>query len=118
MNRTHTVENFPSHKSIHGMDLMSLCREQVEELGVSIEEVEDVERVDFSGAEKRLFTSSGEEYTAGAVIVATGRNPVLCRYRHHSNACIIVLSATVQPTGERTSLSSVAATAVSTSRCI
>ena len=75
VNWTHTVENFPSHKSIHGMDLMSLCREQVEELGVSIEEVEDVERVDFSGAEKRLFTSSGEEYTAGAVIVATGRKP-------------------------------------------
>ena len=36
---------------------------------------EDVERVDFSGAEKRLFTSSGEEYGAGAVIVATGRKP-------------------------------------------
>ena len=75
VNWTHTVENFPSHKSIHGMELMALCREQVEALGVSIEEVEDVERVDFSGSEKRLFTSSGEEYGAGAVIVATGRKP-------------------------------------------
>ena len=34
-----------------------------------------MERVDFSGAEKRLFTSSGEEYGARAVIVATGRKP-------------------------------------------
>ena len=75
VNRTHTVENFPSRKSIHGMELMELCREQVEALGVSVEEVEDVERVDFSGAEKRLFTSSGEEYGARAVIVATGRKP-------------------------------------------
>ena len=44
VNWTHTVENFPSHKSIHGMDLMSLCREQVEELPALQLELEDVEQ--------------------------------------------------------------------------
>ena len=39
VNWTHTVENVPSYKSIHGMDLMTACREHVESLGVAIEEV-------------------------------------------------------------------------------
>lgn len=45
VNWTHTVENVPSYKSIHGMDLMTACREHVESLGVAIEEVNEVEEV-------------------------------------------------------------------------
>ena len=45
VNWTHTVENVPSYKSIHGMDLMTACREHVESFGVAIEEVNEVEEV-------------------------------------------------------------------------
>lgn len=75
VNSTHTVENFPSFKSIHGMELMAKCREQVEDLGVNILEVEDVQRVDFSGALKHVY-SSEDAYSFKAVIVATGRAPI------------------------------------------
>ena len=75
VNWTNTVENVPSYQSIHGIDLMAKCREHVEALNVAIEEVDEVERVDFSSNMKKVFTSMGEEYEAPAVIVATGRKP-------------------------------------------
>lgn len=75
VNWTHTVENMPSYQSIHGIELMTRCREHVASLGVVIEEVDAVTNVDFSGDGKRICTASGEEYEAPAVIVATGRRP-------------------------------------------
>lgn len=75
VNWTSTVENVPSYPSIHGMDLMARCREHVASLNVAIEEVDEVERIDFIGERKLVYTSMGEEYEAGAVIVCTGRQP-------------------------------------------
>ena len=75
VNWTNTVENVPSYPSIHGMDLMARCREHVASLNVAIEEVDEVERIDFIGERKLVYTSMGEEYEAGAVIVCTGRQP-------------------------------------------
>lgn len=76
VNWTHTVENVPSYKSIHGMELMAACREHVESLGVAIEEVSEAERVKLDGQPKELFTSEGDRFTADAVIIATGRRPI------------------------------------------
>lgn len=76
VNWTHIVENVPSYKSIHGMDLMEACREHVESLGVEILEVNAVERVQFEGESKEIWTSEEEYITAKAVIVATGRTPL------------------------------------------
>lgn len=75
VNSTNIVGNFPSYQSIHGLELMSKTKEQTASLGVTIEEVNEVERVELSGAMKRIFTSMGGEYEAPAVIVATGRIP-------------------------------------------
>lgn len=75
VNWTNTVENMPSYPSIHGIDLMSKCREHVESLGVSIEEVDKVTEVDLSGTVKKISTEMGETYESGAVIIATGRRP-------------------------------------------
>lgn len=75
VNWTNTVENFPSYPSIHGLDLMAKCREHVASLNVAIEEVDEVERIDFIGERKLVYTSMGETYEAGALIVCTGRQP-------------------------------------------
>lgn len=76
VNWTHTVENVPSYKSIHGMDLMTACREHVESLGVAIEEVNEVEEVRLDGQPKEIRTSEGDSFTADVVIIATGRKPI------------------------------------------
>lgn len=76
VNWTHTVENVPSYKSIHGMELMTACREHVESLGVAIEEVSEVERVKLDGQPKEIFTSERDRFTADAVLIATGRRPI------------------------------------------
>lgn len=76
VNWTHTVENVPSYKSIHGMDLMTACREHVESLGVAIEEVNEVEEVRLDGQPKEIRTSEGGSFTADVVIIATGRKPI------------------------------------------
>lgn len=75
VNGTHTVENYPSYPSIHGMELMGKCREHIERLGVAIAEVDEVERVLLAEPVKKAFTAGGEEYRAQTVIVATGRVP-------------------------------------------
>ena len=76
VNWTHTVENVPSYKSIHGMDLMTACREHVESLGVTIEEVNEVEEVRLVGQPKEVRTSDGDSFTADVVVIATGRKPI------------------------------------------
>jgi thioredoxin reductase (NADPH) len=75
VNWTHTVENMPSYKTIHGIELMEKSRAHVESLGVNIVEVDEVESVDFTQSFKSATTSMGDVYAAKAVIVATGRKP-------------------------------------------
>ena len=76
VNSTYTVENFPSYPEIHGMDLMTACREHMESLGVAIEEVNEVEEVRLDGQPKEIRTSEGDSFTADVVIIATGRKPI------------------------------------------
>ena len=91
-NSTYTVENFPSYIDVHGMDLMRKVREQVDHLGVTVEEVCEVERIDFSSAPKTVETDEAI-YQAKAVIVATGRKPIPlavpteCTQVHHCAIC-------------------------------
>ena len=74
-NSTYVVENFPSYIEVHGMELMQKVREQVDHLGVTVEELCEIERIDFRASPKVVET---EEmlYEAKAVIVATGRKPI------------------------------------------
>jgi thioredoxin reductase (NADPH) len=73
-NWTHVVENFPSHKSIGGMDLMEKVKAQAEFCGVIIEEINEVSGFKFEGAAKKVI-SDDAAYQAGAVILAMGRVP-------------------------------------------
>ena len=75
VNSTYTVENFPSWPSIHGMELMQKMREQVDGLGVPVEEVCEVESLELDGDIKRIVTAE-DDYEARAVILATGRQPI------------------------------------------
>ena len=75
VNSTHTVENFPSYPSIHGMELMERMRAHVDSLGVAVEEASMIERVDISGPEKVVETEE-TVYTGKAIILATGRRPL------------------------------------------
>ena len=76
VNWTHTLENVPSYKSIHGMDYMAACREQVEDLGVDIQEISEVVSLELDGSRKEVLCAEGERYTADALILAMGRKPV------------------------------------------
>lgn len=75
VNSTYTVENFPSWTSIHGMELMEKLREQIDALGVDVEEVCEVESLETGEQWKKVVTDGGE-YRCKAVILATGRRPV------------------------------------------
>lgn len=68
---TTDVENYPGFPDgVLGPDLMGLFRQQAERFGSRITD-DDVDRVDFSARPFRLW-AGGREYTADAVIVATG----------------------------------------------
>jgi thioredoxin reductase (NADPH) len=73
-NWTHVVENFPTHKSIGGMDLMEKVKDQAESCGVTIEEVNEVTSFTLAGRPKKVI-SDDETHQAGAVILAMGRVP-------------------------------------------
>ena len=75
VNSTYSVENFPSWKSVHGMELTQKMREQVDALGIDVEEVCEVEELRLTDDIKTVCTSDGD-YQARAVILATGRAPV------------------------------------------
>lgn len=75
VNMTHVIENYPSYKSIGGIELMEQTKEQVEALGVVVEEVSEVERVDLLGDVKTIYSDDGEEFQGKTVIFALGRTP-------------------------------------------
>ena len=91
-NSTYLVENFPSYPSVHGMELMQKCRDQVDSLGVAVEEVCEIESVDLEAPCKRIETEEAI-YLAKSVILATGRKPVLldvpteCEQVHYCAIC-------------------------------
>lgn len=75
VNSTYTVENFPSCPGIHGMELMEKVREQVDGLGVEVEELFEMTGLELGGDEKIVRGEEGV-YTAPAIILATGRKPI------------------------------------------
>lgn len=75
-NWTHTIENFPSHKAINGMDLMDNVKDQMISCGVDLIEVVDIDNLDLEGDVKIISTDEGE-FTARSVILAMGRKPIL-----------------------------------------
>ena len=72
LTQTTEIENYPGFANpIGGLELMAAMRSQAERCGVRFA-MDEVERVDFSGdGERRLFGMAGE-YSAKAVVVATG----------------------------------------------
>jgi len=68
---TTLVENYPGHRDgIMGPDLIAEMRAQSEKFGAEIVQG-NVTRVDF-GARPFVVATADAEYTAGAVIIATG----------------------------------------------
>lgn len=69
---TTDVENFPGFpEGIQGPDLMDNLSQQAEQFGAEIV-YDDVTSTDLTGDVKTVITVGGEQYTALAVIVATG----------------------------------------------
>jgi len=75
VNSTDTVQNFPSQKSIHGMNLMEQMRDHVDSLNVLVEEVCEVHRLELTGDVKTIKTDE-TIFKAKAVILSTGREPI------------------------------------------
>jgi len=91
-NWTNNVENFPSHVSINGMELMERVLAQVEKLGVEVDQAAEVVRLELDGPLKTVET--GEYlYTGKAIILATGRQPIKlkmetdCAHIHYCSVC-------------------------------
>lgn len=68
------VENFPSVLSISGVELGDKMLEQAMNQGADVE-LDEVSAAELSGNVKRVTTLSGAEYSARAVIIATGAKP-------------------------------------------
>ncbi len=69
---TTDVENFPGYPDgIMGPQMMEDLKKQAERFGTTIK-YELIERVDFDGAVKKIYTESGEEIAAHTVIISTG----------------------------------------------
>jgi thioredoxin reductase (NADPH) len=74
-NWTHTVENFPSHSTISGMELSQKVRNHVETAGADIVEIAQVTDLDLLSTQKTLKTDEGD-FQCRAVIIATGSKPI------------------------------------------
>lgn len=69
---TNDVENYPGYpEGILGPEMMEDFKKQAERFGTEIH-YEMISKVDFTGPVHKLWTDSGEELHAHAVIVATG----------------------------------------------
>lgn len=69
---TTDVENYPGYaEGIMGPEMMEDFRKQAERFGTDII-YEQIDKVDLNSNPKRMWTGSGEEFTADAVIVSTG----------------------------------------------
>ena len=91
-NWTNSVENFPGHVSINGMELMEKIMAHVQNTGVDIDEAAEVIGLELAGPFKTVETS-GYLYTGNAIILATGRQPVSlgvetdCDHIHYCSVC-------------------------------
>lgn len=71
---SNTIENYPGFKKVNGTELADIMQQQAEELGATIDEFDNIEKVDFSGIDKIIETGS-YVYKAKAVIIASGATP-------------------------------------------
>jgi thioredoxin reductase (NADPH) len=92
VNSTHVVENVPSYISINGMELMDKVKEQVDALGINVEEVAEIEAIHIDEPVKIVQTDEAQ-YQAKAVILAMGREPIPldvandCEQVHYCSIC-------------------------------
>ena len=69
---TNDVENYPGYPTgIMGPEMMEDFRKQAERFGTRMK-YENIVKVDLEANPKKLTTDGGDEYTADAVIIATG----------------------------------------------
>ncbi|HSW73685.1 MAG TPA: thioredoxin-disulfide reductase [Candidatus Limnocylindria bacterium] len=71
---TSYVENWPGQKSILGTELMMQMRDHAKHFGCTLVSQEIV-KVDFSKRPFTLWTHKNQEFTADAIIIATGASP-------------------------------------------
>ena len=75
VNSTYVIENYPTYPSINGMTLMEKFQEQLLGLGVTIEEVAEIQNIQLE-RKKKIIVTDTDTYIGKAVIIATGRTPV------------------------------------------
>jgi len=91
-NSTYIVENYPSYIEVHGMELMQKVRDQVDHLGVTVEEVCEITNLDL-GSQPKIVETDDIIYEAKSIILATGRKPIPldvpteCGQVHHCAIC-------------------------------
>ncbi len=72
---TSDVENFPAFpEAINGFDLVWKMREQAQKFGARLD-IAVIEKVDFSGEVKKLYSNDGRVFETSRVIIATGSAP-------------------------------------------
>ncbi len=72
---TSDVENFPGFpEAVNGFELVWKMREQAQKFGARIENIV-VDKVDFSGDVKKIFTTDGNVLEAKKIVIATGSAP-------------------------------------------
>lgn len=76
VNTTREIVNYPGYLQVSGPDLMKDFRKHAESFGVEFLKGEVVS-VDFSQEEKIVKTKKGQEFSAKAVIIASGSEPRL-----------------------------------------
>jgi thioredoxin reductase (NADPH) len=69
---THEIANYPGVENISGYQLAITMKKQAENFGCIIKQNIQVTDLDLSGTTKKVNLSNGENYTAKAVIIATG----------------------------------------------
>ncbi len=69
---THEVANYPGVEHVSGYQLANTMKKQAESFGCIIKKNIKITAIDLAGKVKKITTNKGEEYTAKAVIIATG----------------------------------------------
>ncbi len=69
---THEIANYPGVGSISGYQLSNEMKKQAVSFGCEVKNNVIISKISLDGAVKRFTTDDGSEYTADAVIIATG----------------------------------------------
>lgn len=72
---TYAIENYPGFKSITGEELAKNMKDQVENLNITIDEFDTIEKVRFSDSVKVVETKE-YIYISESIIIATGTNQI------------------------------------------